>query len=114
MAETEEDLRALVLASAERSPAPVSLVIPTRQASFFRWCLDEGLRVIKPMQQRLNQIPFIIERMSNTPYFLLASISISSSSGIANAPRRSSSATIESGPGESDLARMRDPSWVRT
>jgi len=49
VAETEDDLRALVLAAAERSMSPVSLVVPTRQASFFRWCLNEGLRAVKPM-----------------------------------------------------------------
>jgi GNAT superfamily N-acetyltransferase len=49
VAETEEDLRVLILRAAARSNGPVSLVVPTRQARFFRWCLAEGLRATKPM-----------------------------------------------------------------
>jgi predicted N-acetyltransferase YhbS len=47
VAETEEDMRAL-LAVAGRDE-PVSFLLPTRQAGFFRWCLASGLRVVKPM-----------------------------------------------------------------
>jgi GNAT superfamily N-acetyltransferase len=49
VAETEEDMRALILGFAREHPEPVWFLLPTRQASFFRWCLSEGLRVIKPM-----------------------------------------------------------------
>ncbi len=28
---------------------PLAFLLPVRQASFFRWCLDHGLRVVKPM-----------------------------------------------------------------
>ena len=49
VAETEEDMRALILGAAAMSPEPVSFLLPVRQASLFRWCLGEGLRVVKPM-----------------------------------------------------------------
>ena len=49
VAETEEDMRALILGFAAARPEPVWFLLPTRQAGFFRWCLSEGLRVIKPM-----------------------------------------------------------------
>ena len=48
VSETEQDMRALVLGAASMSSEPVSFLLPTRQASFFRWCLREGLRVLKP------------------------------------------------------------------
>ena len=28
---------------------PVSFLLPTRQSDLFRWCLQKGMRVIKPM-----------------------------------------------------------------
>jgi hypothetical protein len=31
------------------SPEPLSLLLPTRQANLFRWCLHQGMRAIKPM-----------------------------------------------------------------
>jgi hypothetical protein len=31
------------------SSDPLSFLLPTPQASFFRWCLSEGLRAVKPM-----------------------------------------------------------------
>jgi hypothetical protein len=48
VAETEQDMRELIAGAASMSPEPVSLLVPTRQASFFRWCLGEGMRVVKP------------------------------------------------------------------
>lgn len=45
--ETNEDLRALI-ASAPAFQGP-GLLVPTRNASLFRWCLDNGLRVVQPM-----------------------------------------------------------------
>ena len=41
-------LRAL-LAGAATSGSPLSLLLPIRQASLFRWCLDAGMRVVMPM-----------------------------------------------------------------
>ncbi len=49
VAETEADMRALVAGAAAASPEAVSFLLPVRQASLFRWCLAEGIRVVKPM-----------------------------------------------------------------
>jgi predicted N-acetyltransferase YhbS len=50
VAETEDDLRDLLLgAAAHGGGQPIALLAPIRRAAFFRWCLGEGLRVIKPM-----------------------------------------------------------------
>ena len=49
IAETEQDMRALLLAAGAAGAEPLSLLVPIRSASFFRWCLAEGLRVVKPM-----------------------------------------------------------------
>lgn len=49
VAETEEDMRALLAGTAAASAEPVSLLLPTRQADLFRWCLGAGMRVVKPM-----------------------------------------------------------------
>jgi GNAT superfamily N-acetyltransferase len=45
--ETNLDLEAL-LASAESFGGP-GILVPTRNATLFRWCLDHGLRVVEPM-----------------------------------------------------------------
>jgi GNAT superfamily N-acetyltransferase len=45
VAQTDEDMRALIAGGGD----PVDFLLPTRQAALFRWCLDRGLRVIKPM-----------------------------------------------------------------
>ena len=49
MAETEEDMKALLLGAAAMNAEPLSFLLPVRQASFFRWCLSEGLRAVMPM-----------------------------------------------------------------
>jgi GNAT superfamily N-acetyltransferase len=49
VAETDEDMTALILGAAALSQEPVSLLVPTRSTSFLRWCLSEGLRAVKPM-----------------------------------------------------------------
>ena len=49
VAETEEDMRHLVLGVGAASPEPVALLLPTRQDSLHRWCLSQGLRMVKPM-----------------------------------------------------------------
>ncbi|HTE60750.1 MAG TPA: GNAT family N-acetyltransferase [Solirubrobacteraceae bacterium] len=49
VAETERDMRALISGAAARAAAPVSFLLPTRQAGLMRWCLREGLRFTKPM-----------------------------------------------------------------
>ncbi len=49
VAETEEDMAALLTGAATARSEPVSLLLPTRQAGLFRWCLAAGMRVVKPM-----------------------------------------------------------------
>jgi predicted N-acetyltransferase YhbS len=49
VAETDGDMQALIAGAAAASPEPVSFLLPARQASLFRWCLGQGLRVAKPM-----------------------------------------------------------------
>jgi predicted N-acetyltransferase YhbS len=49
VAETELDMRALLAGAGAMSPEPLSMLLPTRQANLFRWCLHQGLRAIKPM-----------------------------------------------------------------
>lgn len=46
-AETKVDLQAL-LCSAESFGGPGAL-IPTRNTAFFRWCLENGLRIVQPL-----------------------------------------------------------------
>ena len=49
VAEGEEDIRALLAGAAAQTGEPLSFLLPTRQAGLFRWCLGEGLRVVKTM-----------------------------------------------------------------
>jgi predicted N-acetyltransferase YhbS len=47
--ETEEAVRALLTGASASSANGLSFILPTRSASLFRWCLNEGLRAVKPM-----------------------------------------------------------------
>jgi GNAT superfamily N-acetyltransferase len=47
VAESDLDLQAMI-ASADRFSGP-GLIVPTRRTGLFRWCLDNGLRVMQPM-----------------------------------------------------------------
>ena len=47
VAETNLDLQALI-ASAEAFAGP-GIIVPTRNSGLFRWCLENGLRVVQPM-----------------------------------------------------------------
>jgi predicted N-acetyltransferase YhbS len=49
VAESEEDMQALLLGTRTVNSEPLSFLLPTRQAGLFRWCLSQGLRVIKPL-----------------------------------------------------------------
>ena len=49
VAESEADMRALLLGVAAATAAPLALLVPTRQPSLLRWCLAEGLRAEKPL-----------------------------------------------------------------
>jgi GNAT superfamily N-acetyltransferase len=45
--ETNQDLQALI-AAAQEFQGP-GILVPTRNAGLFRWCLENGLRVVQPM-----------------------------------------------------------------
>lgn len=49
VAETESDMRALLIGASEQLDETVSFLLPTRQASFHRWALQSGLRMIQPL-----------------------------------------------------------------
>jgi predicted N-acetyltransferase YhbS len=51
VAETDADMRDLLLAAGDlgTDEQPLALLVPIRQASFFRWLLSQGLRIVKPM-----------------------------------------------------------------
>jgi GNAT superfamily N-acetyltransferase len=49
VAETEEDMRALITGTLAAGDEQASFLLPTTQASLFQWCLGEGLRPVKPM-----------------------------------------------------------------
>ena len=48
-AENEDAMRALILGALAAGEQPASFLLPPQQAGLFRWCLAEGLRVVKPM-----------------------------------------------------------------
>jgi predicted N-acetyltransferase YhbS len=49
VAETDEDLYAVLSGAARFTDQPLSFLLPTRQAALFRWCLNNKMRVVKPM-----------------------------------------------------------------
>jgi GNAT superfamily N-acetyltransferase len=49
VAETEDDMQALLAGAGAMSDEPFSFLLPTRQAGLFRWCLEKGMRVAKPL-----------------------------------------------------------------
>ncbi len=49
VAETDEDLQALLLGAGAAMNEPLAFLLPTRRSEFFRWCLTSGLRGVKPM-----------------------------------------------------------------
>jgi hypothetical protein len=48
VAESADDMKALLSGAAESAEEPIALLVPIR-SELFGWCLDEGLRVVKPM-----------------------------------------------------------------
>ncbi|ACL61364.1 GNAT family N-acetyltransferase [Methylobacterium nodulans] len=48
VAESENDMQALILGAATTA-ASVSFLLPTRQKALLSWCLDQGLKAVKPM-----------------------------------------------------------------
>ena len=49
VAETESDMKALILGAAEAGPDPVGFLVPIRHADLFHWCILQGLSIVKPM-----------------------------------------------------------------
>jgi len=49
VAETGADMQALILGLGSIVPEQLSFIVPIRLTHFFRWCLGEGFRVVKPM-----------------------------------------------------------------
>jgi len=49
VAETDEDMKALILGATWIVQEPLSFLLPARRADLFRWCLAEGFRATKPM-----------------------------------------------------------------
>lgn len=49
VAETESDMRNLLIGASAQLEQPVSFLLPTRQASFHRWALQSGLRMTQPL-----------------------------------------------------------------
>jgi hypothetical protein len=49
VAETPDDMKALLAGASAANEEPLAFTIPTRNAEFFRWALSQGLRVQKPM-----------------------------------------------------------------
>ena len=49
VAETSEDMQALIAGASAVNPAGLSFLLPTRQAELFRWCLCQGMKAVKPM-----------------------------------------------------------------
>jgi hypothetical protein len=48
VAETDEDMQALLLGAAAAVDEPIALLVPLR-SGLFRWGLEQGLRAVKPM-----------------------------------------------------------------
>jgi hypothetical protein len=48
VAENEGDLHALLLGAGNQCEQ-LSFLLPTRQTALFRWCLKQGMKVVKPM-----------------------------------------------------------------
>jgi GNAT superfamily N-acetyltransferase len=49
VAETEEDMQALLLGAPRVTKQPIAFLMPIRRAELFRWCLTQGFRAIRPM-----------------------------------------------------------------
>jgi len=48
VAESDEDMKGLLLGAAAAVQEPIALLVPLR-SGLFRWCLGEGLRLVKPV-----------------------------------------------------------------
>jgi hypothetical protein len=48
VSQTPQDMRDLLLGVAAVTGQPIGLQVPTRNAEFFRWCISQKLRMLKP------------------------------------------------------------------
>jgi predicted N-acetyltransferase YhbS len=48
VAESDDDMKGLLLGAAAAAEEPLAFLVPLR-SGLFRWCLEEGLRLVKPM-----------------------------------------------------------------
>jgi hypothetical protein len=49
LGETETDIQALILNIAAQKSGELAFLVPTSYSDLLRWCLNEGLRVTKPL-----------------------------------------------------------------
>jgi GNAT superfamily N-acetyltransferase len=49
VAENDDDMQALLTGAGNQCEGPFTFLLPTRQTDLFRWCLKNGMRVIKPL-----------------------------------------------------------------
>lgn len=49
VARSEVDLQQLVLGAGAQIGRPLSFLVPAQQSGMLRWCLDQRLRIVKPM-----------------------------------------------------------------
>ena len=49
VAQTDQDLFDLLMGAGGAATEQLSMLVPIRRAALFRWCLSQGLRVVKPM-----------------------------------------------------------------
>jgi predicted N-acetyltransferase YhbS len=49
VADTEDDMRALILGAAAAGDEPIQILVPIRATGLLPWALSEGLRPVKPM-----------------------------------------------------------------
>jgi predicted N-acetyltransferase YhbS len=48
VAQSDEDMHGLLLGAGATNEQPLSFLVPTRRAGFYRWCLSQGLRAESP------------------------------------------------------------------
>ncbi len=49
VAATDEDMQNLLIGAANCTNQMLSFLLPTRQGDLFRWCLQKGMKIVKPM-----------------------------------------------------------------
>jgi predicted N-acetyltransferase YhbS len=49
VAQSEQDMKDLLLGAANAMKEPVGILLPTRQSSLFRWCLSQRMQILKPL-----------------------------------------------------------------